>query len=122
MVGLVFAGVSAVASQLTAHGRAASSLGMAALGVAFVLRAIGDVRGPESTSVLTWLSPVRLGAGDRAYVDERFWPLAIGFVVAARPRGAWRSGSSAGATSARASWPSGWDRRGRRHASPGWSR
>ncbi|WP_315093186.1 anibiotic ABC transporter [uncultured Cellulomonas sp.] len=82
MVGLVFAGVSAVASQLTAHGRAASSIGMAALGVAFVLRAVGDVRGPESTSVLTWLSPFGWAQATRAYVDERFWPLGIGLVVA----------------------------------------
>jgi ABC-2 type transport system permease protein len=82
MVGFVFAGISAVASQLTAHGRAASSLGMAVLGVAFVLRAIGDVRGPESTSVLTWLSPFGWAQATRAYVDERFWPLAIGLVVA----------------------------------------
>ena len=83
MVGLVFAGISAVASQLTAHARAASSLGMAALGVAFLLRAVGDVRGPESTSVLTWLSPFGWAQATRAYVDERFWPLAIGVVVAA---------------------------------------
>lgn len=83
MVGLVFAGVSAVASQLTAHARAATSLGMAVLGVAFLLRAVGDVRGPESTSVLTWLSPFGWAQATRAYVDERFWPLAIGLVVAA---------------------------------------
>lgn len=83
MVGLVFAGVSAVTSQLTAHGRTASSLAMAVLGVAFLLRAVGDVRGPESTSVLTWLSPFGWAQATRAYVDERFWPLAIGVVVAA---------------------------------------
>lgn len=82
MVGLVFAGVSAVASQLTAHARAATSLGMAVLGVAFLLRAVGDVRGPQSTSVLTWLSPFGWAQATRAYVDERFWPLAIGVVVA----------------------------------------
>ena len=83
MVGLVFAGVSAVASQLSAHGRAASSIAMAVLGVAFLLRAVGDVRGPESTSVLTWLSPFGWAQATRAYVDERFWPLAIGLVVTA---------------------------------------
>ncbi|GEK22442.1 ABC transporter permease [Cellulomonas xylanilytica] len=83
MVGLVFAGVSAVTSQLTAHGRTASSLAMAVLGVAFLLRAVGDVRGPESTSVLTWLSPFGWAQATRAYVDERFWPLGIGVVVAA---------------------------------------
>jgi ABC-2 type transport system permease protein len=82
MVGLVFAGISAVASQLTAHARAATSLAMAALGVAFLLRAAGDVRGPQSTSVLTWLSPFGWAQATRAYVDERFWPLAIGLVVA----------------------------------------
>lgn len=83
MVGLVFAGVSAVASQVTAHGRTASSLGMAVLGIAFLLRAIGDVRGPESTSVLTWLSPFGWAQATAAYVSTRFWPLAIGVVVAA---------------------------------------
>ena len=82
MVGLVFAGVSAVASQLTAHARTASSLGMAVLGVAFLLRAVGDVRGPQSTSVLTWLSPFGWAQATRAYVEVRFWPLAIGIVAA----------------------------------------
>ena len=83
MVGFVFAGVSAVASQLTAHGRTASALGMAVLGVAFLLRAIGDVSGPQSTSVLTWLSPFGWAQATAAYVDTRFWPLAVGFVVTA---------------------------------------
>lgn len=78
MVGLVFAGISAVASQVSAHARTASSLGMAAVGVAFLLRAVGDVRGPESTSVLTWLSPFGWAQATRAYVDERWWPLLIG--------------------------------------------
>lgn len=83
MVGFVFAGVSAVASQLTAQARTASALGMAVLGVAFVLRAIGDVNGPQSTSVLTWLSPFGWAQATAAYVDTRFWPLALGFVATA---------------------------------------
>ncbi|WP_028046115.1 ABC transporter permease [Cellulomonas sp. URHE0023] len=83
MVGFVFAGVSAVASQLTAQARAASSLSMAVLGVTFLLRAVGDVRGPQSTSVLTWLSPFGWAQATAAYVDTRFWPLAIGLVVTA---------------------------------------
>ena len=94
---------------------------MAALGVAFLLRAVGDVRGPESTSVLTWLSPFGWAQATRAYVDERFWPLAIG-VVAALSWWPWRSGSSAGATWARACSPSGSAVRGRRRACRGWSR
>ncbi|WP_426594108.1 ABC transporter permease [Cellulomonas sp. McL0617] len=83
MVGFVFAGVSTVASQLTAHGRTASALSMAVLGVAFLLRAIGDVNGPQSTSVLTWLSPFGWAQATAAFVATRFWPLAIGFVMTA---------------------------------------
>jgi len=81
MVGFAFAGVSAVTSQLTAQARTASALSMAVLGITFVLRAIGDVNGPQSTSVLTWLSPFGWAQATAAYVDTRFWPLAIGFVV-----------------------------------------
>ena len=115
MVGLVFAGVSAVASQLTAHARAASSLGMAVLGVAFLLRAVGDVRRSGEHERADLAVAVRLGAGDRARTSTtRFWPLAIGVRRGGRPRRASRSGSSAVATSAPVCSPSGWAVRGRR--------
>ena len=82
---------------------------MAVLGVTFVLRAIGDVDGPESTSVLTWLSPFGWAQATAAYVDDEV--LAAGHRVRRHvPRSSWsRSGSSGVATSARASWPSGSD-------------
>lgn len=75
---LVFAGVSAVASQVAGTARAASSLGMAAIGVALVLRAVGDIREPESGSVWTWLSPFGWSQATAPYVLDRWWPLLLG--------------------------------------------
>lgn len=83
VVGLVFASASAVASQLTAHARTATSLGMAAFGIAFVLRAVGDVRELESGSVWTWLSPFGWSQATAPYTLDRWWPLAIGLVATA---------------------------------------
>jgi ABC-2 type transport system permease protein len=78
MVGLVFAGVAAVMAQLTSHGRGALGLAGLALGVAFALRAIGDIgAGP-----LSWLSPIGWAQRTYAYVDNRWWPLLIGLGVA----------------------------------------
>lgn len=81
VVGLVFAGTSAVASQVAGQARAASALGMAAVGVAVVLRGIGDVRGPESTSVLTWLSPFGWSQATAPYTLDRWWPLLVGLAA-----------------------------------------
>lgn len=83
VVALVLAGASAVASQLAAHARTASSLGMAAIGVAFVLRAVGDVQGPQSTSVWTWLSPFGWSQATAPYTEDRWWPLLVGLAATA---------------------------------------
>jgi ABC-2 type transport system permease protein len=82
LVGLVFGGIAAVAAQLVTHARTASMLGLLAIGIGFVLRAAGDVRSPESGSVLSWLSPFGWSQATRAWVDERWWPLALPVVVA----------------------------------------
>ena len=71
-VGFVFTAVALVAAQVTEHARAATGISLAALGIMFVIRAVGDV----NESWLTWLSPIgwaqKIGAfGD----DERWWPL-----------------------------------------------
>lgn len=71
--GLVFTGVAAVASQLTAGTRAAYAVSAGALGVAFLLRAIGD-SGPTAVS---WASPIGWGQATRPFDGERWWPLAL---------------------------------------------
>ncbi|SDU23198.1 ABC transporter permease [Jiangella alkaliphila] len=72
-VGLVFAGVGALTAQVTEHARAATGLGAAVLGVAFGLRAIGDV----GTEALSWLSPIGWAQRTKVYVDDRWWPLLL---------------------------------------------
>lgn len=72
--GVVFAGVGAVAAQLTRSARTARGLTVAALLVAFLLRAAGDASGP---AWLTWLSPLGWAQLVRAYAGERWWLLSL---------------------------------------------
>jgi ABC-2 type transport system permease protein len=72
-VGMVFAGVAAIAAQVASGSRAALAAGGAAVGSAFVLRAIGDV----GNGVLSWLSPIGWAQAIRAYADERWWVLLL---------------------------------------------
>ena len=77
--GLLFAAISLVAAQVAATGRAATGIGLAVLAVSFLLRAIGDVTG----SFLTWLSPIGIGQGVRAFADERWWTPVLSLGLAA---------------------------------------
>lgn len=72
LVGLAFGAATAVAAQVVGTGRGAVGLGSAVLGLAFVLRGIGDIRAPA----LSWLTPFGWGIGVRAYAGERWWTLA----------------------------------------------
>ena len=65
VLGLIFAGVTAITAQVTENSRVTNGLAGAVLGLAFALRAIGDV----GDGTLSWLSPV-------------WWPLAIGVALA----------------------------------------
>lgn len=76
-VGVVFAGVSAVAVQVSQGTSGAYGLVGAALGASFALRAAGDV----GDGTLSWLSPIGWGQSMRPYGDERWWPLALMLAV-----------------------------------------
>lgn len=78
MCGLVFGSVALVASQVVTSSRAANGMTGTAIGVAYLLRAIGDV-GPGA---LTWLSPIGWSQSVRAFAGERWWPLVLMGVVA----------------------------------------
>ncbi len=80
MTGLVFAGVATVAAQLTEHARSASSLAMAVVGAAFLLRAIGDAAEPGG-SIVSWFSPLAWVQQMRPFVDLRWWPLLLAAAV-----------------------------------------
>ncbi|HSP28587.1 MAG TPA: hypothetical protein VLN74_08560 [Ilumatobacteraceae bacterium] len=72
-IGMVFGGVGAVAAQVASSSRAALAAGGAAVGLSFVLRAIGDV----GNGVLSWASPIGWAQAIRAYADERWWVLMV---------------------------------------------
>jgi ABC-2 type transport system permease protein len=78
-VGLVFAGVAAVTVQLTAHARAAAGMAGALIGLAYLLRAIGDV----GDGTLSWLSPIGWAQAAAPYVHNNPAPLLLGLGAAA---------------------------------------
>jgi ABC-2 type transport system permease protein len=72
-IGMVFGGGAAVAAQVASSSRTALAVGGAGVGLAFVLRAIGDV----GNGVLSWASPIGWAQAIRAYADERWWVLLL---------------------------------------------
>ncbi|MFI0015062.1 ABC transporter permease [Streptomyces griseus] len=79
VIGLVFAGIAAVTAQVTAHARGASGTALALIGVAYVLRASGDV----GDDALSWLSPIGWIQRTYVFVDNRWWPLLLCLATAA---------------------------------------
>jgi polyether ionophore transport system permease protein len=78
VLGLIFAGITAITAQVTENSRVASGLAGAVLGLAFALRAVGDV----GDGTLSWLSPIGLVQKSRPYAGDVWWPLAIGVALA----------------------------------------
>lgn len=76
-VGLVFAAIAAATAQVTEHSRGASGIAGALIGVAYLLRAIGDT----GDGTLSWLSPIGWAQATKVYVDDRWWPLGISLTV-----------------------------------------
>jgi ABC-2 type transport system permease protein len=77
--GLLFAGVTAVAVQVSQGTAGAYGLVGAVLGASYALRAAGDV----GDGTLSWLSPIGWGQAMRPFAGERWWPLALLLGVAA---------------------------------------
>ncbi|KUI14065.1 ABC transporter [Mycobacterium sp. GA-1285] len=75
-VAMVFGAVAAVTAQLWRQARTATGAAMAALAVAALVRGIGDVI-DNSGSALSWFSPIAWAQQMRAFVDLRWWPLAL---------------------------------------------
>ena len=83
--GLVFGAIALVTAQVAAVARAASGTAGALLGLAYLLRAVGD----SGASWLSWLSPIGWSQQVRAFSGERWWVfllpvlLTAGLLVAA---------------------------------------
>ena len=84
--GLVATGLTAAACQLSASARTCAAITSAAIGVLFVLRAVGDT---TAATWLSWLTPFGWNTQVRAYGDTRWWlllayvALALALVAAA---------------------------------------
>ena len=72
-IGLVAAGLTAVACQLSASSRTCAAIAGGALGVLFLVRAVGDTSAPW----LSWLSPFGWGTQLQAWSDPRWWVLLL---------------------------------------------
>jgi ABC-2 type transport system permease protein len=81
--GLAFAGIAAVAAQLTSSARSARGIALAVLGVAFVLRGVGDSAGASGPSWLSWASPLAWIQLTRPFASQRWWVLCLPLAVAA---------------------------------------
>jgi ABC-2 type transport system permease protein len=77
-VGLVAAAGTALACQFSASARTCAAIAAAGIGVAFLLRAVGDT----SVSWLGWFSPFGWSTQLRAYGDTRWWVLLLYVVLA----------------------------------------
>jgi ABC-2 type transport system permease protein len=75
-VAMVFGGVAAVTAQLWRQARTATGAAMAVLATAALVRGAGDVI-HNSGSTLSWFSPIAWAQQMRAFVDVRWWPLAL---------------------------------------------
>jgi ABC-2 type transport system permease protein len=73
--GIVFAGVGAVAAQISENARPARGMAASVLGAAFLLRAVGD--STDGATWMSWLSPVGWTQQMRPFAAERWWVLTI---------------------------------------------
>ncbi|TDO44745.1 ABC-2 type transport system permease protein [Kribbella sp. VKM Ac-2571] len=84
LVGIAFTGVAAVTSQLASTTRGSIGLAGAALGVSFMLAALGNMLGTVDSTALrvtsawpAWLSPVGWSQQMRPFADNAWWPLVL---------------------------------------------
>ncbi|MBO9520959.1 MAG: ABC transporter permease [Nocardioidaceae bacterium] len=78
-IGLVAVGVTAVACQLSASARTCAAIAAGAVGVLYLLRAVGDT----SAAWVSWLSPFGWSTQLRAWSGPRWWVLVLYVVLAA---------------------------------------
>jgi ABC-2 type transport system permease protein len=79
--GIVFTGVGAVTAQISENARPSRGMAASALGVAFLLRAVGD--STDGASWLSWLSPIGWSQQIRPFAGERWWVLVLPLVAGA---------------------------------------
>jgi ABC-2 type transport system permease protein len=84
MVGVIFAGLAGIFAQVTQTARAANGLAATSIGVAFLIRALGDMQGkvqPSGVEVVsawpTWLSPIGWARESHPFTENYWWMLGL---------------------------------------------
>ncbi|OLF07510.1 ABC transporter permease [Actinophytocola xinjiangensis] len=80
--GIAFAAVGALAAQVTESARTANGIGAAVLAAAYLLRAAGDASGVDTSTWLSWLSPIGWAQQVRPFAGDRWWVLTYLLVFA----------------------------------------
>ncbi len=82
-VGLAWTGLTAIAVQLSSSNQVCGAYAFGSLGLAFLLRMIGDLNELNGASFVRWLSPLGWAMQVRAFSGDRWWPLLfpIGLLV-----------------------------------------
>jgi ABC-2 type transport system permease protein len=78
VLGFVFIGIAGVTAQVTENPRVAGGIAGGILGLAFVIRAIGDV----GDGTVSWFSPIGLVQKAEPYGGDVGWPLLVALVLA----------------------------------------
>lgn len=76
-VAVLFAGVGAVAAQITESSSAAKGIGVGVAGLAFVLRMVGDGGEASGLGWLSWTSPIGWFGKLRPFAGEQWWILGL---------------------------------------------
>ncbi|MGH3509780.1 MAG: ABC transporter permease, partial [Nocardioidaceae bacterium] len=72
-LGIAFAAITLLLAQLFSHGRTTLGAALGLLGVAYVVRAVGDVQ----HSWLVWLSPIGWAQATHPLGENRWWPVLV---------------------------------------------
>ncbi|GAA0410875.1 hypothetical protein Acor_14630 [Acrocarpospora corrugata] len=87
---MAFAGIASVAAQLFQSARAANACAATAVGVAYLVRGIGDALGERAADGVqmtggwaSWAAPLGWGMAARPFGAERWWALALPLVLLA---------------------------------------
>ncbi|MCL7749463.1 ABC transporter permease [Halalkalibacter alkaliphilus] len=71
--GVFFTAVTALFAQLSENSRGTIGLSFTILGIAYLIRAVGDV----SNATLSWFSPLGWILGTEVYVNNFWWPVIL---------------------------------------------
>jgi len=73
-IGIVFASIAALFSQLSSNAGGATGLSFMSMGAFYAIRAAGDMQGSE---IISCISPLGLVLRTQAYIENNIWPSLV---------------------------------------------